>query len=276
MATIGEDKPKLIVCLSLPKTGTTYLESLMRQLDVFVLPVIKEPNYFFQRMHTQSLLDKIMSPGNLSRGHHWYLSQFEHGKTFATFVDLSTQYWSHYEKVIVNACTMFEPIFINIRRSRQDQLLSYLSHMRRGYLPNKDLHQICAAYPDFFTYLSEMAEWQSVYSMLNERFPDHDFLNIDFRELISSSESIMQQLVPNQNSKINLNLAVNKNQMGTPKLHFLNQMIFSNFLRKIGRKMPGPAYSGLIRIRKQLANLNLNTGQGRWYLQDKKFIEENL
>lgn len=266
-------KQKILISLSLPKTGTTYLEALLLQLRNVSLPKIKEPSYFFSAAGNESsVLTSLLSPGNYSRGKAWYRELFRDHAGADLLVDLSTQYWLHPDQVIENALKEYEPTFILIKRSRVDQLISYISHMRRGHIGDDAIGDLYGRDVQLARYLDRMANWSMDFLFIKKKYPDIKFIEISFDDLIENPRAILREIVPGLEDAGAINLNVSKNPKSHPRLVILNRIVFSNTMRSIGRIFPQRLYSHLISLRKKIVGINLRTGEGKCFDDDKSFV----
>lgn len=258
-----------LVSLSLPKTGTTFLGSLLEDADGFVQSSIKEPSYFFnQPMRDGDVLRRCLVPGNAHRGREWYDSLY--GKTTRDVrVDLSTQYWLHLDAVIANTRPL-NPRFVVIERNPVEQLKSYLGHLRRGYIPREELTRLTRLDSSFLNYLDSMAEYgHHCRSILSKHGVTAEFLN--FEQFVAK---------PNETLKEHLGITVaqtatskDKNERAYPRYSLLNDALFSNRIRQLGRRLPESAYGPLVRLRKRVAKANLQQGEDQLAASDADFIE---
>lgn len=267
---------KLIVSLSLPKTGTTFLLSLLSQLACCSSPAIKEPSFFFTREDSESsLLNAILSPGNYLRGYDWYDGLFaSNGQSIA--IDLSTQYWLRGDEVIKRSLENYQPLFVVIKREPVAQLVSYVSHLRRGHIPDLPLSRLVSDDADFAQYLERMKTWNHDFDTMKARYPDLSFTELPFDELVLDPRSAIVSLIGSNNAVEQLDYEVRKNRMGYPVFPFLNRLLFSGGIRKFGRMMPDAIYTNLVGVRKSLVRKNLQDGKGKYHEADKIFIEEHL
>lgn len=263
---------KLYLSLSLPKTGTTYLGSLLSQLDCYELPSIKEPSFFFTIEETESkLLRSVLSPGNFSRGYSWYEGLFSGNCNVA---DMSTQYWLRAEEVLQCASDRYQPTFIVIKREPLSQLVSYVAHLRRGHIPDISLRELIEADVEFAAYLDKMKRWNEEFDRLKEVYKNFEFIELSFDELIVDPLSIIRSVVGNGVDIWQIRNDAEKNSKSYPAFPLLNKLLFSGWVRAIGRMMPNIVYAKLVAFRKKLIKKNLKVGKGRYHEEDVKFIKE--
>jgi len=278
------DGSKLLISLSLPKTGTTYLSGLLEKMDFCSVGDIKEPTFFGARDYRGgAILKKVVANGNLDKGIEWYKAIFDRGEGVSVLVDMSTQYWMCPEAVIDQAIVsgVGEPVFINIRRKPQAQLISYLAHLRRGYIPAKGLESLSTMDSSFLDYLMKMGRWTETYSELQKKYPDIQFIEVDFTELVKNPQSVLGDILKEMGSEIKtcsyLGLeSADRNKMSAPLIGWLNHLVFSESVRNIGRKMPSSIYTRLIKLRKALVKVNLKEGRSEHYEDDCSFIEKMI
>ncbi|MDX2471416.1 MAG: sulfotransferase [SAR324 cluster bacterium] len=278
------DGSKLLISLSLPKTGTTYLSGLLEKMDFCSVGDIKEPTFFGKRVYTGGVtLKKVVANGNLDKGIEWYKAIFDRGEGISVLVDMSTQYWMCPEAVIDQAVVagVGEPVFINIRREPQAQLISYLAHLRRGYIPPKGLALLSTLDSSFLDYLMKMSRWTETYSDLQKKYPNVQFVEVDFSELVKEPESVLGDILGEIGVEIKtcsyLGLEhADRNKMSAPLIGWLNHLVFSESLRNVGRKMPSSIYTRLIKLRKALVKANLKEGRSKYYDEDCCFIEKMI
>ncbi len=241
------------------------------------LPAIKEPSYFFSAENCDSdILESLLSNGNYFRGEVWFKGLFPDCKQSSVMADLSTQYWLYPEQVIENVLEKYRPKFIFIKRPRIDQLISYVSHMRRGHIGGKSIGDICVSDKAFFGYLERMANWNDDLQGVRKSFPDVDFIESTFETLVSRPLEVLGSVVPDLEEADKIKLDVHKNPASYPRLELLNRLLFSNSVRKAGRLLPQKFYSLLINCRKRFVRLNLKEGESRHFDADKAFIENEF
>lgn len=278
------DGSKLLISLSLPKTGTTYLSGLLEKMDFCSVANIKEPTFFGERGYRGGgTLKKVVANGNLDKGIEWYKAVFDRSEGAKVLVDMSTQYWMCPEAVIDQAVVagVGEPVFINIRREPQEQLISYLAHLRRGYIPSRGLESLSELDSSFLDYLIKMSKWTETYSGLQRKYPSVQFVEVDFTELVKEPERVLGDILKEIGVEIktcsNLGLeSADRNKMSAPLIGWLNHLVFSEPVRNIGRKMPSSIYTRLIKLRKALVKANLKEGRSEHYEEDCHFIEKMI
>lgn len=274
--------PKLLISLSLPKTGTTFLSGLLEKTDFCSVSDIKEPTFFgVKGCGGGATLKKIVANGNLDKGVEWYKALFDNRNGVNVLADMSTQYWMCPDAVVDQAMTaeVGEPVFINIRREPKDQLISYIAHLRRGYISSKGLDSLTSLDASFLDYLIKMSRWTDTYTCLKNKYPDAQFVDINFSELIKEPERVLDDLFIQMGADIKACSyrdleSAHRNKMSAPLVGWLNRLVFSEPVRTIGRKMPASIYTRLIRLRKALVKANLKEGSGEYYDEDCRFIEK--
>jgi len=269
-------KPKIYISLSLPKTGTTYLENLLSQFKGFLSPSIKEPSFFFQgNPAVGSIIKKVLVKGNFNKGYEWYLSLFPQRKD-ATLLDMSTQYWLYPEEVISEASKNYSPVFLYIKRDPLEQIISYVTHLRRGYIPDRSLEKLCAEDPIYFEYLQQMYLYQSKWESLANKYQEFSFIEVDFEILKTLPEKVLRSFIDDEAQLLSLNYDVEKNPKSTPMWKMLNRILFSGVVRKLGRALPNVLYDFLINLRKSVVKKNLRKGEGSLYNEDVAFIKSHF
>ncbi len=267
--------PRILICLSLPKTGTSFLESLAQQVGSITLPKIKEPNYFFAHEPTDdSVMNAVLSPGNFERGHGWYQDLYPvRGRRL---LDLSTQYWLHHEQVIKKSTEDFEPSFFTIKRNKGDQLRSYIAHLRRGHIEDRPMREIVRLNKKFGNYLHDMAGWNENFSDLKTRHSEFEFLEYEFEDLVNDPTSTLESLLSVSGALCGIDTDVYSNPKGHPRLGWINKALFSGFARHAGRLVPPVMYSQLLRLRKKVVTINLQQGGGKFSEDDNAFVTETF
>lgn len=242
-------------------------------MDNVLAPKIKEPNYFFAAETSESpILSKLLAPGNRARGSDWYIDLFEKPAMGHWLVDMSTQYWLYPEQVIENILRSYDPIFIMIRRPTKEQIISYISHLRRGHIENKPISHLYENDAGFAEYLDRMSRWNEDYKAIKRGYSDLNFVDVLFEELISDPATAIKNMIPGLTMRHDFDRNTNKNPRGYPRFQSLNKLFFSDALQKIGRALPHSMYSGLIRLRKSIIRMNLKTGHGEHFEDDKSFV----
>jgi len=237
------------------------------------VPRIKEPNFFFVgRKHDSPVLTTLLSLGNFSRDLEWYKDLYQFHGPDCLLVDFSTQYWLYPEQTIENARKAFDPRFIVLKRPRIEQLISYISHLRRGHIKCDRISSLYKSDAGFSKYLDRMSHWNDEYEKIRTKFPDEHFLDVSFEELISNPTPIIQKIFPGVAIENELTGKVQKNPKSYPRFELFNKIVFSNMARKIGRVLPQFMYSGLIRLRKASVKMNLKKGHGKHFDDDRNFI----
>ena len=265
---------KLLVNLGLPKTGTTYLGSILEKSNVISVSKIKEPTYFCKGdSFGYSLKDKVLVKGNLNRGINWYKSLFD--ESCLLFVDQSTQYWLHSAAVEVSAAEKFEVYPYVICRNSFDQIQSYIAHLRRGYLPEVTLENICNEDIAFKEYLTTMFEFSKINEL--KRGLLDGILYIDFKLLITRPDEVLEGIENYIGERVSFAVdqkEVSKNERGYPRFFWINAFITSKFVRAIGALLPSVIYNFLIPFRKKIIRINLKAGNSKWATTDCQYLKE--
>jgi len=264
---------KLFISLSLPKTGTTYLGALLSQMRSCELPIIKEPNFFFTNEESNcSLMQSILSQGNYSRGRDWYDNLFPSNQNICG-LDMSTQYWLHVDEMFQRTSKR-NVTFLTIKRDPLAQLVSYISHLRRGHIQDVSLRHLVESHAEFEDYLNEMKHWNDKYDRIRAHHLDLEFIEVSFEELVTNPHSTIVSILGKDDKQGKINTKVEKNKKSYPVFPALNKLLFSQFIRKFGRMMPGKIYSSAVAFRKAVVKSNLKIGQGRFHEEDSQFIRE--
>lgn len=219
-----------------------------------------------------SVLNSLLSPGNFSRGEGWYNGLFENIQQDSLLVDMSTQYWLYPEQVIENTLKAYDPTFIIIKRKKTDQLVSYVSHLRRGHIDDDPIVNIYNTDPNLSNYLDRMASWNEDYEIMKSKYPGLNFIDISFEELVSNPVDTIKKVIPGISIPHDLNCNVHKNQKSYPRFALLNKLVFSNTARKLGRVLPQFMYASLMKLRKEAVKINLKKGESKYFDDDKSFV----
>ena len=185
---------------------------------------------------------------------------------------MSTQHWLYPEQVIENASRSYEPTFIVIERPRHEQLVSYVSHLRRGHIENKPISSVYKNDAGFADYLDRMSRWNEDYKVIKKKYSDLKFIDVLFENLISDPVTTIKKIIPEATVRGNFDRSTNKNPQSYPRFESQNKLFFSNTMRNIGRSLPQCTYSGLIRLRKSSVKMNLKEGKSKFFDDDKDFI----
>ncbi len=251
--------------VGLPKSGTSFMEGLLNQVENVSTGKLKEPTYVDlsnSDYDNSTYLNNVIASGNHSKGIDWYKDTFSNKSI--TF-DLSTQYWINTPTINLENINIIK---FAIYRDPIDQIKSYIGHLRRGYLPDLPLDVLFENDSDFKRYIVDMYKYGKSLQYENNR---NDILIINFEDLITNPQLVIDKLImsyePEYKSKP-LNLNVNKNKKGTPKIKILNKFIMNrNYNNFIKRLIPNIFYSSLINLRKLIINSNLDTN----HINDGKF-----
>lgn len=185
---------------------------------------------------------------------------------------MSTQYWLYPERVIENAMCAYDPTFFVIQRPRNEQLVSYLSHLRRGHIDDRDIGCLYKHDAEFATYLDRMSRWNETYHSLKKQYSNLRFIDIRFDDLISDPAAVVRRIVPGAIVGENFDPGIAKNPASYPRFGILNRIFLSNIVRSVGRVLPQRLYSRLIRIRKSVVGANLKAGRGKHFEGDRDFV----
>jgi len=273
---------KLLVNFGLPKTGTTYLGNILKTSHKISVSKVKEPRFFINKKpNANSINKKIILEGNYNRGHEWYLSLFDNSSSL--FVDQSTLYWLNsksFEECISDRYELYPYI---ICRNPFEQIKSYIAHLRRGYLPNRPLNEICKSDPEFKKYIVSIYDFSKTTE--KHRGVIDGVLYLDFDLLITDTQQIID-LISNYTMvdiqvKPSVNLAtkdkqISENKRGHPKFYIVNSILTSVFAKKIGALIPSFMYVPLITLRKRLIRFNLKSGDSQWAVSDFDYLKELL
>lgn len=273
---------KLLINIGLPKTGTTYLGSLFKKFEFVSVSSVKEPSFFIKRgVAKSSIVKKIIVRGNRQRGNDWYRSLYD--QSCPILVDQSTQYWIDSESVIDAASENYDVYPFIICRSPMAQIKSYVAHLRRGYLPNKSLKDICRSDQEFKDYLVAMYDFSNACD--RKRGVIEGVLYLDFDMLVSSPSKIYELISSYTGADLRMvsfehldppTDSASKNERGHPRYFFLNAVLTSSFAKRIGALTPSFLYGSLIRIRKQLIRTNLKPGDSQWAHEDFEYLQALL
>ena len=258
----------LLLSFSLPKTATTLLydASIMAssENDSISVSSIKEPSFFIENsdfISSSRILKKIVVSGNHFRGKNWFLKLYNQNSTI--YFDYSTQYWLNPEKVITRARSLFpnqKIVAFAIQREPQQQLNSYISHLRRGYV---DLGSLAESYkrdPDFASYLRKMYNWhyydkKTFFENLNTEY--HEF---SFERVIDNPFEVLSELTDLDLPCFDISDLPKANPKSVPMIPYLNNLLFSNRLASFfKRRLPSALYTFLVVFRKSIIKLNLST-----------------
>lgn len=242
-------------------------------------PKVKEPSFFFSgEGYHSAILKDILSPGNNTRGVKWFFSLYKKSNSNdSLMIDMSTQYWLHAKEVIDNALKDYDPTFFIIKRNSEKQLISYISHLRRGHIKNVLMRDLCAEDELFSNYLNKMYQWSKYFEQIKSQYPEVNFIELTFEELISKPFLCLKKLVPEIEDEIEntLDYGVHKNPMSYPRFTFFNKLVFSKSTKLLGRIMPNFLYSSLINLRKKIVKINLKAGEGKFFSSDQSFINQH-
>jgi len=251
-------KPKLIVNYGLPKTGTSFLGEIFKQDKHSSISVskVKEPtfNEYDFRFGRSTITDNIIVNGNFHLGKEWYINLFDDRNVL---LDLSTQYW-------INDIKLDGDLTIQkflIRRDPFEQIISYISHLRRGYIPRKSLKSIIDSDRFFSKYLREMYEYGC--HTYSSEFPNTNIKVFDFETLIKSPYEFSSNFSTFFDFDFDcmLNLNVHKNSKSLPKNFYLNSLLMSRSVNSFIKDLvPKSMLTYLINFRKWLINSNLKYG----------------
>jgi hypothetical protein len=270
---------KLLANIGLPKTGTTYLGSVLKKSVGVSVSRVKEPSFFIKREHYDyPIIKKVMVKGNLERGHKWYISLFD--ETRSLLVDQSTQYWLNQKNVIDAASDKYEFYPYVICRNPIAQIKSYVAHLRRGYLPNRSLEEICQSDPEFKKYLISMYDFSK--RSESKRGVIDGILYLDFDLLVSEASEICALISSYTGTDIRVTSSGDlvaksdrtvKNERGYPKSFAINAFVTSSFVKRVGALTPSFIYSTLIAFRKWLIRFNLRPGNSQWAQADFEYLQ---
>lgn len=230
---------------------------------------MKEPSFFFAaEPPTGPVLRKCVVLGNHNRGSGWYDGLFDSRNGIRT--DFSTQYWLHLDQVVERSSHL-SVRFVVIDRNPVEQIVSYVTHLRRGYIPDRSISQLVEEDPSFLAYLDSMVEFARGYAALQERLASK-LTVLDFQSLIADPSTHISDRLG-----IGIDSGANEgpvNPSSYPRLGKVNNLLFSEPVRRVGRRMPQSLYSRLINLRKMAVSLNLTSGEGTQATSDRKFLEE--
>lgn len=243
----------ILVNVGLPKTGTSFLGNILKQSDGLSVSTIKEPTYLVERSNKNKnkIMRRVLADGNSHRPLSWYLELFDQQKRIG--VDLSTQYWMRKEEL--TDVKVDQKRFI-IYRDPKDQIISYYKHLRRGYLPEKPLADIVRCNPEFGMYMKSMYE----FGVLSGSIEDEDIKVFEFSSLVNDPEAFFKSFtewagIEKNSQKIRFD--VEQNVAGTPRNKFFNNLLMSEYLKKIKFIIPECFYNRAVLIRKKLIRNNL-------------------
>lgn len=270
---------KLLINIGLPKTGTTYLGSLLKNFEMASVSSVKEPSFFIKRgLAESSIVKKILVLGNRHRGDAWYKTLYD--QTCPILVDQSTQYWIETKSVIRAASENYDVYPFMICRNPMAQIKSYVAHLRRGYLPNKPLKEICSSDQEFKGYLVAMYDFSKACE--SKRGVIEGVLYLDFDMLVNSSSKICELISSYTGTDLRVTSSgrldpptdgASKNERGHPRFFFLNAFLTNSFVKRVGALTPSFLYGSLVRIRKRLIRTNLKPGNSQWAHEDFEYLQ---
>lgn len=273
----------LIVSFSLPKSATTLLRSCTASQSLvdstLSVSKIKEPSFFITN-HTSRFnsdnLNQILASGNMFRGIDWYRQLFSHNAT--ELFDFSTQYWINPQSVLSNIKLFFPDqkiVAFCIQRDPCSQLLSYVTHLRRGYLRFGPLSDLYNSDKQFALYLHSMHDWyfQDKYSIFNDY--NVNYYEFEFDSAIKNPLSTLSRLVNRDLcSEENNSETIKMNPSSSPVIPFLNNILFAKSItNNLKSFLPSSTYPFFISVRKSFVKLNLSSTNSFPYKEaDKDFI----
>lgn len=271
-------KQKIYLSLSLPKTGTTFLEKYLANIPGYVFPVIKEPSYFIDRavLSKSKYINSSLVKGNHNKGLDWYRDLYLNSGENTLF-DMSTQYWMYKSDVLSKAVESgFEVHCLGIYREPKNQLLSYITHLRRGYIGEVPLNDICEDDLEFRSYLMSMMKWRESFEKFSAENSAINCHLFDFKLLMENPHQELSKVFRDLPYSEKVSSGKKINAMSHPKIPYLNNLIFSEGLKRAGRLLPGSLYNMAVSARKTVVKLNLKEGEGKLYERDKSYIDTNF
>lgn len=275
----------IVLSFSLPKTATTLLQDLAKHLNAINSKIssskLKEPSFFidFPSPKLNSyILDRILVRGNYFRGKNWYLRQFT-ARSFYKF-DFSTQYWLHKDtalNLVAQCFDLNEVSIFWIKRQPTHQILSYIDHLRRGYVDMGSLKHAYHGDTEFANYLDRMNEWyyfdkQTYFANLGVK----NIFEFEFDDLVADPFRHLQLICENFVDSAEFDYHPEKhNQSASPRIALLNRLLFSRRITDDLKNItPSNLYPYAINLRKNLVKLNLTSSKAsKFHFEDKEFIE---